>query len=86
MNIFEFVNYLDKKGLYDLADQAEKKIFAANFKLTKKKVTPQQQLNNKLDALNTQIIDMKTQMENSDMAEGDTKIMLDDKQVEFKEK
>ncbi len=72
--------------VYGKADRLEKQIFAANFNLTKKKITPQQQLNNKLDAINTQVLDLKDKMDDADSQGGETKLVLDGNQVEFKEK
>jgi hypothetical protein len=86
MNFFEYLNKLDQNGMFAKADKLEKQIFAANFNLTKKKITPQQQLNNKLDAINTQVLDLKDKMDDADSQGGETKLVLDGNQVEFKEK
>jgi hypothetical protein len=43
-------------------------------------------LNNKLDAINTQVLDLKDKMDDADSQGGETKLVLDGNQVEFKEK
>jgi hypothetical protein len=58
--MFEEVNRLDKMGLYTQADKLEKTVIAVNnFMLTKKKVTPEQQINTKLDVITSKLTDMR---------------------------
>ena len=58
--MFEEANRLDKMGLYTQADKLEKTVIAVNnFMLTKKKVTPEQQINTKLDVITSKLTDMR---------------------------
>ena len=87
--MFDKVNYLDSISLYQQADNLEKIILSVNnFTLTKKKINPAQDIKNKLNALQTQMGVLKDSMDDSggDSGGGNTEVMLDDQEVEFKEK
>jgi hypothetical protein len=58
--MFEKLDLLDKLGLFSQADKLEKTVMAVNnFMLTKKKVTPEQQINTKLDVITSKLTDMR---------------------------
>ena len=84
--MFELVEILENNKLYNDADKLQKYIVSNNFMLNKKKITPGKQLNNKIDALSTQMADMKDSVEDSGSDSSEPKIMLDNNQVEFKQK
>lgn len=83
--MLDFFDFLDQAGLYKEADDLQKYIFSANnFVVTKKKQTPQQQINNKLDSIYLQFNNLQDMLENTDDG-GDVKVELDGKEVQFKE-
>ena len=86
MDIFKQADILDELGLFEAADSVDKKVFAINFMLTKKKVNPQQQIKTQLDTLSSQMQALQDSADDSDGGGGDTNITLDDKDVEFKVK
>ncbi len=58
--MFEKIDYLDSIGLYRQADSLEKTLIAMNnFMLTKKRVSPEQQINTKLDVITSKLTDMR---------------------------
>lgn len=83
--MLDFFDFLDQAGLYKEADELQKYVFSANnFITTKKKQTPQQQINTKLDSLSLQFNNLQDALENYDDG-GDVKVELDGKEVQFKE-
>lgn len=58
--MFEKIDYLDSIGLHRQADLLEKTLIAMNnFMLTKKRVSPEQQINTKLDVITSKLTDMR---------------------------
>jgi hypothetical protein len=84
--MFEKANILDKLGLFKEADEFERKIIATNNYLLTKKKKPLTNINTSLDTLKSQMFDLKEQMEDNSGQGGDTNVVLDNKEVEFKEK
>ena len=75
-NMFEKINLLDNLGMHKQADKLEKTLLAVNnFMLTKKKITPNQQINTKLDVINSNVTDLKDSVEEmgGDSSEDKTK-------------
>ena len=74
--MFEKINLLDNLGMHKQADKLEKTLLAVNnFMLTKKKITPNQQINTKLDVINSNVTDLKDSVEEmgGDSSEDKTK-------------
>jgi len=64
--MFEKINFLDNLGMHKQADKLEKTLLAINnFMLTKKKPNLQQQINTKLDVLNSKVTELYDSMEDS---------------------
>jgi hypothetical protein len=62
--MFDKINKLDNLGMHKQADKLEKTLLAVNnFMLTKKKVTPDQKINTKLDMINSNVADLKNSIE-----------------------
>lgn len=73
-NMFEKINRLDNLGMHKQADKLEKTLLAVNnFMLTKKKITPNQQINTKLDVINSNVLDLKDTVEEAGGEEAEEK-------------
>ena len=81
--MFELAEVLDSLGCYREADAVEKTIIANHFMLTKKKIDPQKQLNNKLNELQSGITNLQQSMDDDQTGdEGSTNIKVTPEKVQ----
>lgn len=84
--MLDLADFLDDIGFYKEADELQKFVLSSNnFMLNKKKKSFPQTLNMKLDFVNNNLNEMKDMFEENMNEGGDTKVTLDNQQVEFKE-
>lgn len=76
---------MEKMGKYKEVDYIMKKILATNnFLLTKKKRNPQQEMIDQLNMVNARISDLEENVNTMDLGSEPTEIILDNKEVKFK--